>query len=799
MTSISEVTGVNSAIEHLHELGKRMKDISYGDYTFSDYDVGILDKIAVAVAELDNERVKTHEQLETETIHSSILRHKLFMSPEEINSEIQTAVSSARHSNAEELSRLQDQLQSLNDNIDYLEKRLKSLEKQNAVLHPERDMVRAQHEEVISQLNQRMADKATKQITLNETRDRLRETNQKIVDLETGIVILKEDMIQERADARQEKKRLKQAVHDTTKKTKKQKEANINKKKDLDILKEEVMESENNLHGIRKSIRRFETSCSRLEQQERQLTKQLAIEHTENAELKQKGNEIRKQRETMEKEYAEKKTVLLQRMEHLETEMTKAATLYDELHEKQQNLRLDIREAQEARSYDASKVKELHDQLQDMKDELLTKAEDMARMKQENDEMEKQIELLEENHEASMAMLNKQIQDYREALTKERKERFELQEKRDASLKELEDFRSAMARYMKDMNMRLADDKQKHANLTAEHAQLTKDLKTDDTKIKQLESELKQATNNFNTMEKNLTGVVTTLENDIAKMEKDLAEKTQSIEKQTPGYEELETSFEVTTDDFSSMKRNIVQLKNRKGGLQDTARRKKQEIERISRPQDQLKAKLREQRAATLQTMKDQAKDVREMEENIYHAGRKLKAVIEENNRFKMAMKKMDSECDNFEKQTLINAAIKQILQDEVDMQRGKLVEGWKEDRAMEEQFAERDKSFLDDITELRKKTDEREQKVSDITNKLQSELVLLASFLETVSNRRPPESRQSDRPSTAARPPTVFRDYLESRKLDHGKSKDNLQKSKEELKAEDEAEGQDETTEGDN
>ncbi len=33
-----------------------------------------------------------------------------------------------------------------------------------------------------------------------------------IVDLETGIMILKEDMIQERADARREKKHLKQCV-----------------------------------------------------------------------------------------------------------------------------------------------------------------------------------------------------------------------------------------------------------------------------------------------------------------------------------------------------------------------------------------------------------------------------------------------------------------------------------------------------------------------------------------------------------------------------------------------------------
>ena len=40
--------------------------------------------------------------------------------------------------------------------------------------------------------------------------------------------------------------------HDTTKKTKRQKEANIAKKKELDVLQEELVISENDLSDIRK-------------------------------------------------------------------------------------------------------------------------------------------------------------------------------------------------------------------------------------------------------------------------------------------------------------------------------------------------------------------------------------------------------------------------------------------------------------------------------------------------------------------------------------------------------------------
>ena len=68
----------------------------------------------------------------------------------------------------------------------------------------------------------------------------------------------------------------------------------------------------------------------------------------------------------------------------------------------------------------------------------------------------------------------------------------------------------------------------------------------------------------------------------------------------------------------------------------------------------------------------------------------------------------------------------------------GRLESGWMEDREMQMTFADRDRLLLDDITEMRSRTEERESKVAVITEKLDEELVLLTAFLENVAHRRP-------------------------------------------------------------
>lgn len=62
----------------------------------------------------------------------------------------------------------------------------------------------------------------------------------------------------------------------------------------------------------------------------------------------------------------------------------------------------------------------------------------------------------------------KKIADLQLALTKERKERFDLQEQRDEIGRETEDFRQAFAQHMSEMNERVTKAKQDHADLTNE-------------------------------------------------------------------------------------------------------------------------------------------------------------------------------------------------------------------------------------------------------------------------------------------------------------------------------------------
>ncbi|XP_071832991.1 uncharacterized protein [Apostichopus japonicus] len=759
----SDHLNVTVTLQHLQELGERMKSTEFG---FKDTDVGMINQVGAALNLLDEERVKFHTLLETETIHASLLRHKLQFFPGEIEKEIVEALESARHSNAEELKNLQEKLKDLNIEIESQEEKQRQLNKENAVLHPERDLVRRQHEEVIAQLNQRMADKAGKQITLNETRDKLRETNQKIIDLETGIVILKEDMIQERADARQEKKRLKQAVHETTKKIKRQKEGNLAKKKEVDTLQEEVVESEDVLLEIKRSIKRYDSSKARMEAQKKSLLDQLNKENDENEILREKGKELEGIYVKLERQYEEVKGEMESNLKQLDGEIVNTKKSYEKLEKDWTKMKLAIHEADGVRAHDEVKVKELDDVLQGKKGDLTNKADETAVMKIENDSMEREMKQLDENHVVTVQLGEKKIADLQLALTKERKERFDLQEQRDEIGRETEDFRQAFTEHMNGMNERITKAKQDHADLTNEGAQLTKVIEESDKDIKKLQKESHKVEKKFKKMKREMEETVKKLENDIADLEGSVNSKQRDIDEMLPAYEELEKHFDEKTKEYESKKKNIVELKNERSSLQDSTVKVKREIQRLSTPKVAMRQELRQQRTRAISKMKEQQKEIASLEERIYHAGRKLKAVMEENSRFDEALKKLNEESDATQKSLVLNKILQENLRNQLNDQRGQLKAGWGKDRQLQDEFAKRDQVFLDDITDLCERTDKREQKISGITESLHRELVVLAGFLENVASRRPKDTRQGNRsrPATEHRPPTVLRNYLDSR-----------------------------------
>ncbi len=82
--------------------------------------------------ELEVERL--HDELETETINASVLRHTLTFFPRQIRTEIHDAVKAARESNTSVINELKVKLESLTKTIEKLTERDNELSKNISVL-----------------------------------------------------------------------------------------------------------------------------------------------------------------------------------------------------------------------------------------------------------------------------------------------------------------------------------------------------------------------------------------------------------------------------------------------------------------------------------------------------------------------------------------------------------------------------------------------------------------------------------------------------------------------------------------
>ncbi|XP_053377692.1 paramyosin-like isoform X7 [Mercenaria mercenaria] len=764
MASQVEIPGVNNAVEHLQELGDRMRH----DFGFSETDVGNIDQVIEALRELEILRSEAHDRLEAETIRASIQRHRLQFLPGQITQEITDAINSAKKSNADAIVYLKKQLENVNKNIVYLEGYQKQLDEENAQLHPEREQVRQQHEEIISQLNQRMAEKASMQIQLNETRDKVRQTNQDIVDLEDGILQLKEDLIQERGEARSEKRQLKKAVASTTEKTKEQKLVNVEKKKDLDVLHEKQVDSEGKLDALRKSLRRYETSKAKLEGQERALTAQLQKQLKQNEELRQKGAAILAEDAKTEKEFEENKMQLTNKLQRMENEIVHEEEKYYELDLQREGLAEELEGKMKIRMDDAERVADLDSQLQADKRNLSSKAEEVGEMQGQNTKMLEDIETLGETHKAVMAQLNKQVEEYREQLARERKERLDVQQKKNSVSKELEDYKTDNQRFMQEMNTTITQGKQDHIALSNEMrtlheleeveeeseatsseydeleaggAQLQRELRADDDEIKDLEEKLEQEQEKYQKSFTKRQNEVDTMEREVIEMENNIAEKTQKIQDVTPAFDDLEKRFEERTQAYDTQKKSIVELKTKKSQQEEKLKKLKEKKERMTGPQDKLRHDLKQKRHEIIFQLKHHGEETKKIESEIYVGGCKLKTVLDENHKLEEGCKQFTEEIDDIQYQMEYNEKLKAKLLEELLNTKEILGKTWQEDHDTQQKFTDRDQCVVDEFGNLLDRTSKREQKISGITSQLEVELGYLTSFLDNLASRRPKDS----------------------------------------------------------
>ncbi|XP_059150037.1 trichohyalin-like isoform X2 [Physella acuta] len=735
MSAVTEVPGVNSAVEKLQELGARLKT---EDVNFKEKDINNLTRIVEALNELEEERKLMHEKLEIETIKSSILRHELNFLPGQIRDEIMNAVNAARQSNADALKTLQEKLENINNNIVQNEKIALELENENAILHPEKELLHQQHEEIISQLNQKMADKAMTQIALNETRDKVRQTNQDMEDLEDGILQLKEELIQERTEARVEKKRLKKAVIATQTKTKEQREQNIEKKNELDLHQEKLLDSQGKLDVLKKSIQRYEASRNKLETDETALISHLEQQHKLMEHQRRKGADVINQGLREEQDFENKQKTLHKRLKILKSDITRETERTDVLEQRRTQLYIDVQEKQKITEDEAKYVEQLDLRLQAAKENLSEKAEEFGRMQTENTQMADELISLEGSHKAVLAQLNNQIEEHRDQLARERNERIELQRNKDVVGSNLQNIKTDQQQFIMAKTAEIQEGKKKHVDLSNEGVSLQNEIKKDEVEIQALDTKLKALEKSYEEMFTSCQQKVDTLQSEIGSMENEISQKKLTLLEKIPEFQEYEEFFNRRNEEYDTVKKSIVVLKNKKLSLEDTMKRTKREQESLKVPQATLLNDLKENRSLVMKQIQSQADVTNEMEQQIFLAGCQLRMVMEENQRFEKACKKLEEELAELEKQKLENEKVKLASEENLITLKNELTEKWEKDKLMQEFFAIRDEKTAEAFGCLMEKTGKREMKIDGIAVKMKAELEVLSDFLDTIATRRP-------------------------------------------------------------
>ncbi|KAI0220431.1 hypothetical protein LSAT2_028106 [Lamellibrachia satsuma] len=741
-STLSEVPGINCAVGHLQELANRMKGIDFG---FGEVDVNNVDGAIEALGITYDECCKLREKYETETIKSSILRHRLQFLPDEIKTEMQVAVTAARQSDANEQAMLEEALSKINENITCLQERLRSLEEYNATLHPCRDKVRQEHEEIVAMLNQRMAEKAGKQITLNETRDNVRETNQKIVDLEDGIMQLKEELIQERAEARVEKKRLKKSVFDTTTKVRAQKEVNVEKKKELDHVFEKTIESDSHLESVRESIRKSEMQKSKYEGQERALEVQLEREIKSIEAERVKGITIREEIIANEEEFEERRKELMAKMVRIDETLTFQVEKNDGLVAEKNKATAVLDAAEMERMSTEQMVKFENQKLQDYKHRLATMAEEVARLAKSTTSMEETLAELQETHEAIMGSFKARIDEFRTQLSKERKERFQLQDRRQSSQMEMEKYKVDSEKQMIDTNKHIIDGKMQHDSLTKEGINLQKAIGVDSKSLEKLKEKVSKRRASYEELKYDRVMEIRKLKEQIDNMVTETEAKEQLVSDRIPPFEDLETQYKEASENYEIRKKELVALKSEKLKLADLVKAAKEQLAKLTKPVVHLQEDLKLKRAEALQQLKANGED--------------LKKALEENHKFEQANALLEHQMTVLVTQMEDNDQRKKKLQTIFQQIRAMLEIEWKEEDAMEKTFAERDAELLVDMAQVLEHAKAREGIIAGVSEKLTGELTVLADFLDNVEKRRPKDSREPSRRRRSTRmAPTASR-----------------------------------------
>ncbi|PAA53597.1 hypothetical protein BOX15_Mlig000553g2 [Macrostomum lignano] len=744
-TSLVEVTEVVAAVKRLGELSERMKTKALG---FSEKDIGHIDNIIDALHELELHKYNAKDVLETETIKCAAVRHKLMHFPDEINREIHEAVLVARQSNEAFIDRVKKQLEQLQCETDQVEQQATKVEAENNALRPELDSLKEAHDANFVRLNELLAEKAARQIELNEMRESIRRASSRIVDLEEDTVLLAEQMVEERQQYADTMRSIREQTYEVEHQLKDCTDKEDKKSREFLAVHATLEESKSELGELVQEHNSLEHGIAMLQVQHQDSVKQQAQVQAKSQQLKTNIEALSTQSRVLEAEHQTQVAEMQKTLEDLEVK-TQQQTVKKEkvVAQKTEVTARTVAVATKVKEETSKDSEEKKQILAQAKKAVAAKESDLVKMRQEILDMEGRhaeledaeraekegwinpAELLESN---SVLGFNRQIAEWKEKLEQETAERLTVQSVSEKLQADIKEFNANEAAETSAINQEIDKLKHEKAALEAEQARLQSAMRADEARQSTLADRLQDERRQLEEWRSAREAEAEALTVEIEQLRQEAASRAAELEDLAPKFSEFEDFYRRSISDYDALKRSLVAMKNRKAGLEASSNKAGHEIDRLTQEIARLQRDKELRKAQSAQELESMVDDRVKLEREIYVLGCKLQTVLAEN-------AKLTSGVDRLERQmrTMQSSWERAVpAKARTEQHRGRLAvqleSGRRRDFQLAEEFQNKDRHFLTALAAIINDTEARQAIVEAVAEKLESELDCLDEFLKT-------------------------------------------------------------------
>lgn len=710
--------------------------------------------LAKSLVQLESERNELQDKLEVQTINASVKRHTLKNLPDEYQRHLESAVLAARDGNTSTIESLRSQMKIATDATRETLTRQQVLQAENAKYLPERDFVTKQHDELIAALNQRMADKATKQIKYNETSDQLRETTSSIREFDLGMKNLEDDMNEFNDESNSEQAKLESEIMKTEDSIRQQKEKNAEVKTTTDQILDKIVDMNTRLDVVLKDVRRTENSKARLEIQSIQLQENINREKILNQDTAEEVTMLESAKERQNIGYQEKIQELENKIAKVMAEYRSVEETHQALSKEKDEVFLKKEEAHRNKSKAQASVRERGREVQVIKQRTTDLIEKTAKITQENGQFHEDMQTLEENHTATIETFNQQITDFQANLDLETTEKKKVQEEQEHTEKVLDDFRNEQIRFMNDMTQKIEQGRKEHKLLVLENAKYNKSVAENLKRSNQLRVDLDVAKKSREIMRAEITMEIERLKTSIDLCQAENIKKENYIEEMKPKVKTLEADIEVIGIEYGTLKNEVVAVRNRQKSAQEQINRTQGLVDKLEKPYHKLKEDVKLCRINQLMQITESAQEMKNQDAEIYECTCRMENVDEENVRFVESCSEKEQSIAELLKDIKAHGSYQSSLIKKLSQLQTNFIEAWKVCVAMEMESADNDAKLLESIQTLQEETKDRCVVLTTISKSLIAEMEMLTGFLNNVNSRRPKDTRQERRVSMKPTPP---------------------------------------------